>query len=90
MTWILGARKLMGNGVLEQLRVGLDAQGFHHSVLLEGDRSRFDIQATCYFLHRHAFREQLQDFILPAGDPSYMVISLVEKEADCFARYQRR
>ena len=37
--------------LFEQLGIRLNAQRFHHPILLEGDRSWLDIQYVCHFLH---------------------------------------
>ena len=55
----------MLDGVLDELRVGLDAKQLHHAILVEFDGPRADVEDRRDFLHRFAFRQQLQHLPLP-------------------------
>lgn len=46
-----GRNQAQLDGLLHELRVGLDAKELHDSVLVELDGSRADVEQRCYFLH---------------------------------------
>lgn len=57
----------MLDGILDKLGVGLDAEKLHHAILVEFNRARADVEDRRDFLHRFAFRQQLQDFPFPCA-----------------------
>ena len=58
----------MLDGVLDQLRVGLQSQIMHHPVLVKFRRPGGDVQDRCDLLRGPALRQQLKDFPLPGGE----------------------
>src|SRR5690349_22478883 len=54
--------------ILDQFSAASDIQMLHHCVLVEGNRARRHVKNKRDFLHRVAFSEKLQDFLLPQGE----------------------
>src|SRR5271166_6622414 len=58
----------MLEGILHQLGAGLQAEVFHNRVFVEGHGARGQMEEVRDFLHRAAFREELQHFALTLGE----------------------
>src|SRR5215208_3433890 len=65
--WLPGSRcnQAQLDGLLNELRVGLDAKELHDAVLVELDRSRTDVEQRRNLLHGFPLREELEYFPLP-------------------------
>lgn len=70
------ANQMMLDGVLNQFRIGFQTEGLHDSIFVKGDSTRFHIQDICNFLHRLAFRKQLQDLALPPSDSLFCNVGM--------------
>jgi hypothetical protein len=54
--------------ILHQLGVRLHAEVLHNRIFVKGDRARAYLEEVRNFLHRAAFRQQLQHFALAGGE----------------------
>ncbi len=73
---------MMLDGVLNQFRIGFQTEGFHDPVFVKGDSTRFHIQNSCHFLHRLAFRKQLQNLALPPSDSLFCNILMTASQQE--------
>jgi hypothetical protein len=53
----LGNNHLMLERVPQKFSIGADVEGFHHSILVKGYGSRFDVDYACHLFHRQALGE---------------------------------